>query len=66
MANDQIRSELSLLTYPQLEECLKSCVSKELEMKIQILHLLSEVKKSRLYSHTYPSLFEYVTGELKI
>ncbi len=65
MANDQIRSELSLLTDPQLEEWLKSCVSKELEMKIQILHLLAEVENRRLYSHTYPSLFEYCTRELK-
>lgn len=46
---DQIRSELSLLTDLQLEERLKSCVSKELEMKIQILHLLGEVEKRRLY-----------------
>ncbi len=65
MANDQIRSELSLLTDLQLEERLKSCVSKELEMKIQILHLLAEIEKRRLYSHTYPSLFEYCTRELK-
>jgi hypothetical protein len=58
-------NKLSRLTDTQLEERLKQCVAKELEMKIQILHLLAEVEKRRLCSHSHPSLFEYCVKVLK-
>jgi len=36
-----------------------------MEMKIQVLHLLAEVERRRLYSHTHPSLFEYCVKVLR-
>jgi hypothetical protein len=65
MSNAQINSNLSTLTNSQLEDLLKAKVAKEKELLIQILHLLAEVEKRRLYSKTYPSLFEYCVKELK-
>ncbi len=53
------------LSDKQLEDRLKLSVAKEMEMKIQILHLLAEVERRRLYSQTHPSLFEYCVKVLK-
>jgi hypothetical protein len=61
----QIKQSLSSLSNFQLESVLKSKVEKENEILIQILHLLAEVERRRLYSHKYPSLFEYCVRELK-
>ncbi len=48
-----------------LEQKLLQSVSHENKLKIEILHLLAEVERRRLYSKSYPSLFEYCTKVLK-
>lgn len=53
------------LSDSQLEQTLQAAVTKENELKIQILHLLSEVERRRIYSKNYPSLFEYCIQVLK-
>src|SRR5690606_18818366 len=53
------------LSDSQLEQTLQNAVTKENELKIQILHLLAEVERRRLYSKSYPSLFEYCVKVLK-
>ncbi len=49
----------------ELERILKDSVVEENKLKIQILHLLAEVERRRLYSREYPSLFEYCVKTLK-
>ena len=49
----------------ELEKTLKDSVQEENKLKIQILHLLAEVERRRLYSKQHPSLFEYCVKVLK-
>lgn len=49
----------------ELESKLKSSVHEENKLKIEILHLLAEVERRRLYSKNHPSLFEYCVKVLK-
>lgn len=49
----------------ELEKTLKASVLDENKLKIQILHLLAEVERRRLYSKDQPSLFEYCVRVLK-
>ena len=49
----------------ELEKTLKDSVQEENKLKIQILHLLAEVERRRLYSKQHPSLFEYCIKVLK-
>jgi hypothetical protein len=49
----------------ELERTLKSSVIEENKLKTQILHLLAEVERRRLYSKDHPSLYEYCVKVLK-
>lgn len=48
-----------------LEVTLKNSVTTENKLKIEILHLLAEVERRRIYSKDHPSLFEYCVRVLK-
>ena len=53
------------LSNVELERTLKDSVIEENKLKTQILHLLAEVERRRLYSKEFPSLFEYCVKVLK-
>ena len=50
----------------QLEFETKKSVLEENKIQMKTLHLLAEIDRRRLYSKTYPSLFEYCLKTLKL
>ena len=49
-----------------LELETKNSVLDETRIQTKILHLLAEIERRRLYSKTYPSLYEYCVKTLKL
>ena len=49
-----------------LELETKNSVLQEIKLNAKILHLLAEIERRRLYSKTYPSLYEYCVKTLKL
>ena len=49
-----------------LELEVKNSVLEETRINTKILQLLAEIKRRRLYSKTYPSLFDYCVKTLKL
>ena len=49
-----------------LELETKNSVLQEIKLNTKILHLLAETERRRLYSKTYPSLYEYCVKTLKL
>ena len=48
-----------------LELEVKNSVLQEIKLNTKILQLLAEIERRRLYSKTYPSLYEYCIKTLK-
>ena len=49
-----------------LELETKNSVLQEIKLNTKILQLLAEIERRRLYSKTYPSLYEYCVKTLKL
>ena len=54
------------LSDAQLELEAKKSVFEETKIQTKMLHLLAEIERRRLYSKSYPSLFEYCVKNLKL
>ena len=49
-----------------LELEIKNSILQETKMNMRVLQLLAEIERRRLYSKTYPSLYEYCVKTLKL
>ena len=54
------------LSDAQLELETKKSAFEETKIQTKMLHLLAEIERRRLYSKSYPSLFEYCVKNLKL